>query len=257
MNPDLEDVKREVAAANRVLANLGLAAGMTAALGHASMRVPSETNHFFVKGREYEFDALAIMEPDDMVMCDTEGFLIKGRAGLTQCSEVKIHACIYKTHPRVQAVVHVHPRYTILMSILTGSLKPMCQEGAQLVRHTLPIYPHVKTIQSDAEGMEVANLLGDHRAMLLLGHGAVTTGKSLSEAVMGMAQLEEQARLNYLAYCAQGKDYNCLSNNLLDEMLNRTPLYEHPHFKDVLGGRPPQRDGIWNYQKRAAASRKL
>ena len=252
MISDLEDVKREVATANRVLANLGLATGVTAALGHASMRVPSEPNHFFVKGREYEFDALAIMEPDDMVLCNTEGFLIAGRAGLTQCSEVKIHACIYKTHPQVQAVVHVHPRYTILMSVLTGSLKPMRQEGAQLVRHSLPIYPHVKTIQSDAEGMEVANLLGDSQAMLLRGHGAVTTGSSLSEAVMGMAQLEEQAQLNYFAYCAQGKDHTYLSDDLLDEMLNRTPLYEQPHFKDVLKGRPAQRDGIWNYQKRAA-----
>ena len=141
MSSDLEDIKREVATANRVLANLGLATGVTAALGHASMRVPAEPNHFFVKGREYEFDALAIMEPDDMVLCNTEGFLIAGRAGLTQCSEVKIHACIYKTHPQVQAVVHVHPRYTILMSVLTGSLKPMRQEGAQLVRHALPDLP--------------------------------------------------------------------------------------------------------------------
>jgi ribulose-5-phosphate 4-epimerase/fuculose-1-phosphate aldolase len=255
MNSDLEDVKHEVATANRVLANLGLATGVTAALGHASMRVPSEPNHFFVKGREYEFDALAIMEPDDMVMCDTEGFLIAGRSGLTQCSEVKIHACIYKTRPQVQAVVHVHPRYTILMSVLTGSLKPMRQEGAQLVRHALPIYPHVKTIQSDAEGMELANLLGDSRAILLRGHGAVTTGSSLSEAVMGMAQLEEQAQMDYLAYCAEGKGYSYLSDDLLDEMLNRTPLYEQPHFKDVLKGRAAQRDGIWNYQKRAASGK--
>jgi ribulose-5-phosphate 4-epimerase/fuculose-1-phosphate aldolase len=255
MNSDREDVKREVAAANRVLANLGLATGLTAALGHASMRVPSEPNHFFVKGREYEFDGLAIMEADDMVMCDTEGFLIAARSGLTQCSEVKIHACIYKTHPQVHAVVHVHPRYTILMSVLTGSLKPMRQEGAQLLRHPLPIYPHVKTIQSDAEGMEVANLLRESRAMLLRGHGAVTTGSSLSEAVMAMAQLEEQAQMNYLAYCAEGKDYTHLKDDVLDEMLNRTPLYEHPHFKDVLKGRPAQRDGIWNYQKRAASRR--
>jgi len=256
MNSDLEDVKREVAAANRVLANLGLATGVTAALGHASMRVPSEPNHFFVKGREYEFDSLAIMEPDDMVMCDTEGYLIAGRAGLTQCSEVKIHACIYKTHPNVEAIVHVHPRYTILMSVLTGSLKPIRQEGAQMLRKPLPVYPHVKTIQSDAEGMDVATLLGDSPAMLLRGHGAVTTGSNLSEAVMGMAQLEEQAQLNYLAYCAQGKDYTCLTNDLLDEMVNRTPLYEHPHFKDVLKGRAAQRDGIWNYQKRAATRNK-
>jgi ribulose-5-phosphate 4-epimerase/fuculose-1-phosphate aldolase len=252
MNSDLEDVKRDVAAANRVLANLGLATGLTAALGHASMRVPSEPNHFFVKGREYEFDALAIMEPDDMVMCNTEGFLIAGRPGLTQCSEVKIHACIYKTHPKIQAIVHIHPRYTILMSVLTGSLKPMRQEGAQLLRHPLPVYPHVKTIQSDAEGMEVANLLGESQAMLLRGHGAVTTGKTLSEAVMSMAHLEEQAQMNYLAYCAQGKDYTYLQNDVLDEMLNRTPLSEQPHFRDVLKGREPQRDGTWNYQKRAA-----
>jgi L-fuculose-phosphate aldolase len=253
MSSDFEDIRREVAAANRVLANLGLAVGVTAALGHASMRVPTKPNCFFVKGREYEYDALAIMEPDDMVMCDTEGFLVEARPGLTQCSEVKIHACIYKTHPQVQAVVHVHPRFTVLMSILTGSLKPMCQEGVELVRDPLPIYPHVKTIQSDAEGMEVANLLGDHQAVLLLGHGAVTTGKSLSEAVLGMARLEEQARMNYLAYCAQGKDYTCLPNHLIDEMSNRTPLYEQPHFKDVLKGRPAQRDGIWNYHKRAAS----
>ena len=254
MNANLEDIRSEVATANRVLANLGLATGLTAALGHASMRVPSQPNHFFVKGREYEFDALAIMEPDDMVLCDTEGFLVEGRAGLTQCSEVKIHACIYKTHPQVHSVVHVHPRYSILMSVLTGSLKPMRQEGAQLLRHTLPVYPHVKTIQSDDEGMEVATLLGNSPAILLRGHGAVTTGKNLSEAVMGMARLEEQARMNYLAYCAQGKDYSYLGDDLLDEMVNREPLYEQPHFKDVLKGRPPVRDGIWNYQKRAASS---
>lgn len=251
MSSELDDVKREVAAANRVLANLGLASGVTAALGHASMRVPSQPHHFFVKGREYDFDALAIMEPDDMVMCDTDGFLVAARAGLTQCSEVKIHGCIYKLRPDVNAVVHVHPRYTILMSVLTGTLKPMRQEGAQLLRRPLPIYPHVKTIQSDDEGMEVASLLGSESAMLLRGHGAVTAGPSLSEAVMGMAHLEEQAQMNYLAYCAE-VNYPYLRDDVLDEMLNRTPLHEQPHFKDVLKGREPQRDGTWNFQKRAA-----
>jgi len=253
MASELDDVKREVAAANRVLANLGLATGLTAALGHASMRVPSQPHHFFVKGREYEFDALAIMEPDDMVMCNTDGFLVAARAGLTQCSEVKIHACIYKLRPDVNAVVHVHPRYTILMSVLTGTVKPMRQEGAQLLRRPLPIYPHVKTIQNDDEGMEVADLLGTHSAILLRGHGAVTAGKNVSDAVMNMAHLEEQAQMNYLAYCAAGKDYPYLRDEVLDEMLNRAPLYEQPHFKDVLKGREPQRDGTWNFQKRAAA----
>ena len=248
MATELNEVKLQVAQANRVLSDAGLASGVTSALGHASMRVPSQPDRFVVKGREYPLDALAVMRPEDMVVCDTEGFLVGGPPGITQCSEVKIHSCIYKTRPDVQSVVHVHPRYTILMSILTGSLKPMCQEGAQLVRHTLPIYPHVKTIQSDAEGMEVARLLGAGSAIILQGHGATTTGDSLAQAVTAMLQLEEQARMNYYAYCAMGREHPSIPEELIDEMTNRPPLYTLPHFQNVLQGRAPQRDGIWNYR---------
>ena len=46
-----EDVKRcEVAIANRVLAEVGLCNGITASLGHISMRVPGHPEHFIVKG---------------------------------------------------------------------------------------------------------------------------------------------------------------------------------------------------------------
>ena len=248
MPMELEEIMRQVAQANRVLADLGLATGVTSALGHASQRVPSEPDKFVVKGREYELDALAVMRPEDMVVCDTEGFLVGGRPGLTQCSEIKIHSCIYKTRPDVQSVVHVHPRFIVLLSVLRVTLVPMCQEGIQLVRQPLPLYPHVKTIQSDAEGMEVAELLGQGSAVLLQGHGAVTAGPSLSQAVTSIAQLEEQARLNYLAYCAQGREHPRIPDDLIDEMTDRPPLHTLPHFQQVLQGRAPQRDGIWNYR---------
>ena len=71
-----------------------------------------------------------------------------------------MHSCIYKSRPDVQSVVHVHPRYVVVMSVLQATLVPMCQEGIQLVRRPLPVYPHVKTVWSDEEGMEVASLLG-------------------------------------------------------------------------------------------------
>ena len=130
MVSQLDDTRRQVAIANRILSDVGLATGVTAALGHASMRVPNDPDRFVVKGRQYAIDALAVMRPEDMVVCDTEGFLVEGKPGLSQCSEVKIHSCIYKTRPEVQSVVHVHPRYTVLMSALGETLVPMCQEGA-------------------------------------------------------------------------------------------------------------------------------
>jgi L-fuculose-phosphate aldolase len=245
---ELNEIKLQVAQANRVLSDAGLASGVTSALGHASMRVPSQPDRFVVKGREYPLDALAVMRPEDMVVCDTEGFLVGGPPGITQCSEVKIHSCIYKTRPDVQSVVHVHPRFIVLLSVLDIPLLAMCQEGIHLVRHRLPVYPHVKTIQSDAEGMEVARLLGAGSTIILQGHGAVTTGDNLAQAVTAMLQLEEQARMNYYAYCAMGRERPSIAEELIDEMTNRPPLYTLPHFQNVLQGRAPQRDGIWNYR---------
>ena len=148
MATELEEVKLQVAQANRVLSDVGLATGVTSALGHASMRVPSQPGRFVVKGREYTLDALAVMRAEDMVVCDTEGFLVDGPPGITQCSEVKSHSCIYKIRPDVQSVVHVHPRLIVLLSALGLPLVPLCQEGIQLVRHPLPVYPHVKRFRA-------------------------------------------------------------------------------------------------------------
>ncbi|HEY7467432.1 MAG TPA: class II aldolase/adducin family protein, partial [Dehalococcoidia bacterium] len=127
-----EQVKDQVASANRVLAETGLATGVLAANGHASMRVPEAPDRFVVKGRGYAMDALARMRPRDMVVCDLEGFLVEGPPGGTQCFEVKMHSCIYRTYPQVQSIVHVHPRFVVVMSVLGLPLQPMCQEGIQL-----------------------------------------------------------------------------------------------------------------------------
>lgn len=243
----LDDVRRDVAAANRVLAEVGLATGVLASLGHASMRVPQVSDRFVVKGRGYRIDALAVMGAEDMVVCDLDGFITDGPAGVTQCFEVQMHACMYKLHPEVQAVVHVHPRFAVLMSTLEIPLVPMCQEGAQLVRHPLPVYQHCATVRSAEEGMEVARLLKDAKAVLLQGHGATSVGASLEEAVMTMLQVEEQARMNWYAYCAQGRDHRRIPDELLDEMVNRVPITELPHFKNVMSGMAPKASGAWNY----------
>jgi ribulose-5-phosphate 4-epimerase/fuculose-1-phosphate aldolase len=239
----LDDVKFQVAVANRVLAELGLATGLTASLGHASLRVPGQPDTFVVKGRGYEVDSLDVMRPQDMVVCDLEGNFVDGPPGSSQCREVKMHSCVYKLRPDVQSIVHAHPHYTILLSVAQNVIRPMRQEGVQLVRKPLPVYPHVKTVQSDAEGMDVARLLGDARAILLQGHGATTTGQNLDQSVTAMLHLEEQAQINWEARCAFGPDYPYISDALIDEMTERTPIRELAHFQhiassgqDVAGG---------------------
>ena len=201
----LEATKVEAAIGNRILAEVGLAAGVRASLGHVSMRVPGAPNLFVVKGRGYRMDVLSRMRPEDMVVCNLEGNWVDGPPYSLQCSEVKIHSCIYKNRPEVVSVVHVHPDYVVLMSVLQNGLKPMAQEGARLVTKPLPMYPHTKIITSEEEGQEVAHLLGNGEACLLLGHGAVTASTvGVEGAVLAMVHLEHQARLNYMAMCAAG-----------------------------------------------------
>lgn len=254
MSTDVHDVRPQVASANRVLAQAGMAAGVLASLGHASMRLPSDPERFMTKGRGYAVDALALMEPDDMVVCDLEANLIEGPPGVTQVSEVMLHACIFRTRPDVQAVVHVHPRFATVLSVLGGNIVPMCNEGNVLVRNPLPVYPNARLIVKKEDGMDVAGVLGDGRAMLLRGHGAITVGGSLEEAVVSMLELEEQATMNWYARCAAGPDHARLASEDVDDWVASSKLRgSQPHFKqasttrDESEARTQAQSGLWAY----------
>ncbi|HUY06516.1 MAG TPA: class II aldolase/adducin family protein [Acidimicrobiales bacterium] len=242
-----EDVKYEVCIANRILAEVGLATGVLASLGHSSMRVPEAPDRFIVKGRGYEIDALAAMRPELMIVCDLDGNKIEGPPNSTQCFEVKMHSSIYKMYPNITSVTHVHPRYAVVMSVLQAKLMPMCQEGAELVSKSIPVYPHVKTILTDEEGTEVATLLDGGPVILLEGHGATTTGSSLEQSVMNMLWLEEQARMNWYAFCAAGPNHRSIPPENVAEMSGRTPLAELPHFVEPMREHTPRVGGVWTY----------
>ncbi len=73
MSREIDEVKEQVAIANRTLDGLGLATLVTASLGHVSMRVPNEPDLFVVKGRGYQIDALARATAEDMILVDVDG----------------------------------------------------------------------------------------------------------------------------------------------------------------------------------------
>ena len=251
MSVELESVKGDVAVANRLLTEFGLASGVRASLGHASMRVPGEPDKFVVKGRGYRIDELSRMRPEDMVVCDLEGNWLDGPAGSLQCHEVKIHSCIYGKRPDVQSVVHVHPKFTVLLSVLGKTLVPMAQEGirfndGQTVQKPLPVYPHTKTVVTEEEGQEVAGLLDAGSAVLLLGHGAVTVGKDLEQAVMIMVHLEHQAEYNYYALLAAGRDHPHIPEKNVEHMAQ--PSMTEPHFQSRLAAMGGRRGGgnLWD-----------
>jgi len=250
----IEHAKREAAVGNRVLAELGLATGIRASLGHTSMRVPDDPEKFVVKGRGYRVDVLSRMRPEDMVVCDLEGNWLDGPPYSSQCGEVKIHSCIYKARPDVVSVTHVHPDYTVLMTVLEQEMRPMAQEGARLVTKPFPMLHQTKTIQTDEEGQQVANLLGDGDVVLLLGHGAVTVStRSVEACVMAMAHLEHQARLNYLAICAAGNNHPSIPLELANAV-DTGPTPPHIAVRQAQFGGQRGGGGLWAYFEEVVGS---
>ena len=113
-----EDVRTLVAEANRVLAEFGLSSGAVAGHGHVSMRVPEAPDRFVVKGRGAEVDVLARSKPEEMIVCDLDGYTLEALPGFTPALEVKMHSCIYKMYPNIQAIAHTHARF---VAVSTGA----------------------------------------------------------------------------------------------------------------------------------------
>ena len=258
----VDEAKEQTAEANRILAQTGLASGVLASLGHASMRLPGDPERFVTKGRGYGVDALAVMRAEDMVVCALDGTLVEAPPGVSQVSEVMLHACLLRARPDAQAVVHVHPRFATLLSVLGGGIAPMCNEGNVLVRDPLPVYPHPRLIVSEADGAAVAAVMGEAKAALLRGHGAVTAGASLEDAVVAMLELEEQATMNWYARCAAGPDHPRLAQEEVDDWVESSrSRSSQPHFRTA--DTPPQpgearthaQSGLWAYLRELAAQR--
>jgi ribulose-5-phosphate 4-epimerase/fuculose-1-phosphate aldolase len=229
----LDDIKREVALGSRILGMTGLAAGIRSSMGHVSLRDPKDPNRFVVKGRGYPIDVINRMRPENMVVCDLDGRLLEGPPGVVQCNEVMIHACVFKARPEINSVVHVHPPFSVMLTVMGIPIVPMVLEGVRLVRKPLPVYPKTALITSREQGQEMVKSLGGAAVVHLLGHGVTTVGKTMEESVTNAWQLEHQAQMNYYACSIAGPEHKQIPDHLIEEFLQWKPLAE-PHFQEAV-----------------------
>ena len=161
-----------------------------------------------------------------------------------------------RERPDVASVVHVHPRFAVLMSVLQVDLGPMCIEGMQLFSKPLPVFPSPRLIIREEDGVEVAKLMGEADAILLQGHGAATAGGDMEDAVMNMLYLEEQARMNWYAYCAAGPKHATITAEQSAEFgANMRAMRDQPHLKPEAAPTPRKPSGVWKHYQRLIEER--
>jgi L-fuculose-phosphate aldolase len=158
--------------------------------GHGSAR--RDAVSFYVNSGASVRGALTI---DDIVAVDLDGQLVEGSA--RPPLEFHIHSEIYRARPDVQVIMHTHPRWSTLLTMVGARYQVVYAQGALLGDIALVDSP--LSVNTRQMGEAVARTLGDRPAVLLKSHGAVVVGSNVVECFALAAYLEENAHRQYMA----------------------------------------------------------
>jgi L-fuculose-phosphate aldolase len=158
--------------------------------GHASVR--RDATSFYINSGA---SVRSTLTTDDIVAVDLDGGLREGQA--KPPLEFPLHAEIYRARHDVRAVIHTHPRWSTLLTMVGAPVRPVYPQGALL--GDVPVLDSPLSISTPEMGVRLAGVLGAGRAALLKSHGAVVVGADLVECFALAVYLEENASRQYLA----------------------------------------------------------
>ncbi len=136
---------------------------------------------------------LGFIQEGDLV---ETGISKNNRATPLASKELEVHRCIYKNTSAL-AVVHAHPPYAVALSFAEKEIVPRDLEG-QVLLSKVPILSVEKVTKPEELADEIARLMGEHRVVLVRGHGTFAASQLLEEAYYYTVVLEQSCRLLYL-----------------------------------------------------------
>jgi ribulose-5-phosphate 4-epimerase/fuculose-1-phosphate aldolase len=189
--PTESELRHQLADVCRVLFRLHLVDYM----GHPSVRIPG-TDRILIKPRHSErIRAQDAIQPADMATIDLSGAHLAGEH--RPPGERFIHTAIYQARPDVQAIVHTHQPMATVMSIAEAPIEPVLHVEGDLVEQPVPLWPHAMLVTDPTLGAELAAALGEHRVVLMQGHGVASVAATLPEAALQAIHLEHLAEANW------------------------------------------------------------
>ncbi|WP_144904722.1 class II aldolase/adducin family protein [Halobellus captivus] len=173
-----QSLTEQLVTANRIVANEGIISGF----GHVSVRDPDSDTVLISQSRSPAF-----VTKDDILELSLDGEVLRGDDRSPYLENV-IHRAIYRARPDVNAVVHHHAAPIIPFAVTDVNIRPAYHLG-MLFHDGVPKFDDYDPdygwlVVTEDEGARMAENLGDHRAQLLVGHGANNVGSSLKEALV-------------------------------------------------------------------------
>jgi L-fuculose-phosphate aldolase len=189
--------KKEVLAVARRILEKGLVTGTA---GNVSRRLKTDDDRplLAITPSSRDYNSLS---PDDIQILDFNAQKVEGE--LTPSVETALHIGIYRARPDVNAVIHIHSVFATAAAVAGLSIPPILDEQAAYLGGEIKLAAYAPSGTPDL-GKNAVAALGDHNAVLLANHGAVGTGKNMTDAFHAAELLEKTAQI-YLYALAAGK----------------------------------------------------
>ncbi|GEB55116.1 class II aldolase/adducin family protein [Streptomyces gardneri] len=187
--------KQRLTAALRLFGKYGYGEGVS---GHISVRDPEGDDLFWVNPFGVPFSRVKVR---DLILVDSKGRVVEGHHRLNPSAFV-IHSAIHRAHPGAVAAAHGHTPHSRALGALGRLLEPLDQESAAFYGDQVLYGDYEGPSISLAQGEDIADRLGDKRAILLRHHGLITVGGSVDEAVHWFFTYEAAAQVQLLAAAA-------------------------------------------------------
>lgn len=184
------DPKEAVATANRVL----FMEGQVGPSGHVSVRDPDRDDVVHINPHTA---SRGEMTPEHVVEVDLENEPLDPEAP-APVSEAEIHTAIYRNRDDINAVLHLHPRFSTLFGISGTDLLPVHIRGSVL-DGPVPVLDRPDKLADRSDSDPMLKAMGEQKQVLIRGHGSVVCDVDIQYALARAMYIEHNARFQYMA----------------------------------------------------------
>jgi L-ribulose-5-phosphate 4-epimerase len=180
-----DQIRIEVVKGAKAIFTKGL---VEAGEGNVSVR-SGKKEEFFITPSFNQYDTL---NKDEIVHLNFEGHTLS--AGKLPSTEAKMHIAIYKSRPKVQAIIHTHSPFATMLSVVGKGIPIIMEEMYAFLGGSVDVSEFGKA-QTGQIGEVALKALGIKNAALLANHGVIVCGKSLDHAIKFAELVEKLAKI--------------------------------------------------------------
>jgi len=153
---------------------------------HISVALPGPQHHFLLNPLGVLFDE---MTASSLLKVDLHGNVIEGDPKLMNPAGFIIHSAVHMAATELVCVMHCHTRANNAIAMQAAGLRPLSQKAAVMLDF-LGYHDYEGAALDEDERTRLVRDLGQGRVLILRNHGAMTVGRSVSEAFCWMHRLE-------------------------------------------------------------------